>query len=349
MAVVDVTIHLAAAALLGEPPWRWWAAVLVVLQAATLPWRRTAPVPVLVLVAPQWWSVSGLSHLIALYSVARHTPLRLSVPVVALAATTTALTLHPVGGAVEVVAGTAVVHLPPLLLDVVRSERLLALERRRERERQWAGERSLRAVASERARIAQELHGLVTASLEGMAGVARSAHQRFDDDPAAARDALAEVQAGGRGTMIAMRRLLGILRSPDGSGSALAPQPTLAQVTDLVAVARAHGLDVRLRVQGEPRALPDEVGLAAYRVLQESLSRAWQQGWSTGVQVVLAYADRGLRVAVVVGADRRYTRADVAVVREWARLAGGELHIEEDARHRSLEVRFALPERGAAA
>jgi hypothetical protein len=50
VAVVDVTIHLAAAALLVEPPWRWWAAALVVLGQPRLPWRRTAPVPVLVLV-----------------------------------------------------------------------------------------------------------------------------------------------------------------------------------------------------------------------------------------------------------------------------------------------------------
>ena len=91
--------------------------------------------------------------------------------------------------------------------------------------------------------------------------------------PARAALAFAAVEQTGRDALAEIRRLLGVLRREDDE-LALAPQPTLAHVADLVARARAAGLPVELRVEGAAAPLPAGADLTAYRVVQEALAGA---------------------------------------------------------------------------
>jgi signal transduction histidine kinase len=93
------------------------------------------------------------------------------------------------------------------------------------------------------------------------------------EEPQRAREPILSVEETGRQALADMRRLLGILRSEEGMPS-LAPQPGLARLDALLAQARMAGLPVELTVEGERRALPPGVDLAAYRIVQEALTNA---------------------------------------------------------------------------
>ncbi len=95
-----------------------------------------------------------------------------------------------------------------------------------------------------------------------------------------------------------MRRLLGLLRSGD-TRAQLAPQPGLGQLRELVAEARAAGMSVSLTQEGTPGPLPEGAELAAYRVVQESLTNTRKHaGLAAAAAVTLRYAEDGLLVQV---------------------------------------------------
>jgi signal transduction histidine kinase len=206
---------------------------------------------------------------------------------------------------------------------------------RRDAERaRRAVEQAERAVRDERARVMRELQGLVIADLAAIAEQAERADRVLAADavdPGArsdARAALASMTATGRDTLTAMRRLLGMLRTTEPDGER-APQPTLDRLDELVEANRRAGLEVRVTVSGERRALPDDVDLAAYRLLQRVLAGC---GSAVPVRLQVSYADRALRLVA---------RGDVGdgcgiAVREWARMVGGE--VAADVRSSTVEV-----------
>ena len=131
-----------------------------------------------------------------------------------------------------------------------------------------------RAVAEERRRIAREMHDVVAHSVSVMVVQAGGARRILDRDPGRARrggraDRAHRPRGAGRDAPPA-RRAARRARTP----RALAPQPTLAELDALVERARAAGLPVELHVEGERRALPAGLDLAAYRVVQEALTNA---------------------------------------------------------------------------
>jgi signal transduction histidine kinase len=147
-----------------------------------------------------------------------------------------------------------------------------------------------RAVEAERARIASELHDVVTHNVSVMvvqAGAARRVLGSLPgqapgggevhgiDEVQTAVEALLAVEASGRTAMGELRHLLGLLapsgEAPGADDAVLVPQPDLGQVRSLVERVRAAGLPAELVITGA-RALPPGVDLAAYRVVQEALT-----------------------------------------------------------------------------
>ena len=138
-------------------------------------------------------------------------------------------------------------------------------------------ERDLRARSAadaERARIARELHDVIAHSVSVMVIQAGGARIVMGSDPSRAEDSLRSVEQAGREALAEMRRLLGLLDAGTDP-RALAPQPRLADIGDLVARARVAGLATELQVEGDAApAVSPALDLCAYRIVQEALTNA---------------------------------------------------------------------------
>ncbi|MEU3561025.1 sensor histidine kinase [Kitasatospora sp. NPDC006786] len=127
------------------------------------------------------------------------------------------------------------------------------------------------AVTAERLRIAREMHDTVAHSLGIVALQAGAARRVIDRRPERAAQALGEIEAAGRETLAALRRMLVALRRADGEASATLSQG-LADLDRLAGATTAAGVRVEVRRHGEPGPLPPEVDLAAFRIVQESVT-----------------------------------------------------------------------------
>jgi len=154
------------------------------------------------------------------------------------------------------------------------------------------------AAAAERARIARELHDVVAHHVSVMVVQADGAGYALQTDPDRAAAALQAIAGTGRQALTEMRRLLGVLRSADDQ-AALAPVPGLGELRELLDQARAAGLEVAYTLSGVPRDLPEGAELAAYRVVQESLTNTRKHGGlAATAAVALRYEPDGLVVEV---------------------------------------------------
>ena len=201
---------------------------------------------------------------------------------------------------VAVVAGLAAVLLA-VRLGRARREFVRTLEERGwllERERETAARN---AVDVERARIARELHDIVSHNVSVMVVQAGAARRVLDAEPDQAVAALLAVETAGRDTMTELRHLLGVLAPPaDGTEPAdLSPQPGLSRLGPLIDRVAFAGLPVEVRISGEPRPLPSGVDLTAYRIIQEALTNALKHGDGRKAEVTVRYADLYLRVEVL--------------------------------------------------
>jgi signal transduction histidine kinase len=221
-----------------------------------------------------------------------------------------------------------------LLRDRARLARALHVAASEEDDEPWAE----RAVAEERTRIAAELHEVVARALQRMVVDADGAAALVDAEPQRASLAFAAVEQTGRDALAEIRRLLGVLRREDDE-LALAPQPTLAHVADLVRRARAAGLPVELRVDGEPAPLAAGADLTAYRVVQEALTAAAREGAAAGATVVVRYGTDVVEVEVVDDGAARPAPLGIA---ERVALYGGELSTAS-ARDGGQALRARLP------
>ena len=162
----------------------------------------------------------------------------------------------------------------------VRTERLYRaglLQRAEDAER----ERDLRAeqaVAQERARIARDIHDVVSHSLAVVVVQAAGAERVADRQPERAREALGVIAETARGALTEMRAMLQVLRSGDAAGRDGAPSPGLPDIEALVSELSGRGLPVQLSTTGTPYSLGPGRELALYRVAQESLTNALKHG-----------------------------------------------------------------------
>ncbi|MFI8355225.1 sensor histidine kinase [Streptomyces cyaneofuscatus] len=135
----------------------------------------------------------------------------------------------------------------------------------------------VQAVIAERARMARELHDMVANHLSAVA--IHSTAALSIDDPDTSRNALKVIRENSVEGLAEMRRLIGLLRE-GGEDSAPAAAPTLASLDALIEQANTNGAPSGLvcaledtRAAGSA-ALPTPVELAAYRIVQESLTNA---------------------------------------------------------------------------
>ena len=187
-----------------------------------------------------------------------------------------------------------------------RTEVALAAEadqRRREQAR--------RAVLEERSRIARELHDVVAHHMSMVAVQAETAPYRIPDLPEAGKRDFAAIGATAREALTEMRRLLGVLRS-EREVAELTPQPGLADLGELVEVAKGAGLPVHLRVDTGGAQLPAGVELSAYRIVQEALSNAGQHAQAVGSVEVSVVAEAGRLLVSVTDDGRAGAGATVA-------------------------------------
>jgi signal transduction histidine kinase len=204
-----------------------------------------------------------------------------------------------------------------LLRERARLARALRAEASGEGDERWAE----LAVAEERERIAGDLHDVVARALDRMVAEASGADRLVATDPGRAALAFAAVEETGREALTEIRRLLGVLRREDDE-LALAPQPTLAHVADLVRRARAAGLPVELHVAGAPAPLSAGADLTAYRVVQEALAGAVREGAAASATVVVRYGEAVVDLEV---ADDGAARPAPMGIEERVALYGGEL------------------------
>lgn len=153
------------------------------------------------------------------------------------------------------------------------------------------------AVAEERARMARELHDVVAHAVSVMVLQVGAVRHRMPASAAADREALGNVEQAGRTALAEMRALLGALRE-DGDRLELTPHPALDDLERLATDVRAAGLDVQLRVEGEPVDVPRALQLSAYRIVQEGLTNALRYAAGSRVDVTVDYAGSDLRIEV---------------------------------------------------
>jgi signal transduction histidine kinase len=150
-----------------------------------------------------------------------------------------------------------------------------------------------RALAAERARIAGELHDVVTHNVSVMVVQAGAARRVLAASPGEATAALLAVEASGRTAMIELQHLLGLLSPVDGmqprGEEPLRPQPGLDRLRPLIDRVAAAGLPAELTVSGRPRALSPGLDLAAYRVVQEALTNVMKHAGQARTAVRLDY------------------------------------------------------------
>jgi signal transduction histidine kinase len=220
-----------------------------------------------------------------------------------------------------------------VLGEVARTRRayLAALEERAARLERERDEHARRAIEEERMRIARELHDVVAHTLTTINVRAAAAAERLG--PGEPRTALEKIEQASHDAIGELRAILGVLRDPDGSEAPRAPVPGVENIAELVRRTRDGGVDVGLEVSGErPPHLSDAVSLAAYRIVQESLTNAQRHAPRAAVRVCLDYDASRLSIAVENDAaappagNGATPGIGIAGMRERATAIGGTLH-----------------------
>ncbi|MEV4038400.1 sensor histidine kinase [Streptomyces umbrinus] len=160
-----------------------------------------------------------------------------------------------------------------------------------------------RAVEEERARIAAELHDVVTHNVSVMVIQAGAARKVMDTAPERSKEALLAVEAGGRAAMSELRHVMGLLAAPDtgrpdSPADGLEPQPGLGHLDALIERVRAAGTPVAIAVSLPPEPLPPGVDLAAYRVVQEALTNTIKHAPGAEASVTIGHTDDCLEIEV---------------------------------------------------
>jgi signal transduction histidine kinase len=288
---------------------------MLLLQAVLvipLWWRRSAPLAAFYAVAAvfiaQWAAGillrADVALLVALYSLVLHGRLRRlpwAVPALVVALV---LVVVRLAGAVSVwdlmffltTVGTAAAALGFAVR--VRRAQLAALRDRAVRLEIERDQRSKLAAATERTRVAREMHDIVGHSLSVIITLADGGAYAADATPDRSKQALQLIGDTGRRSLGELRRMLGLLREQTDEPK-LHPQPGIADIDPLCRRIRAAGPQVEYQSAGALDALDLGVQLAAYRIVQEALTNTLKHaGPQTRVHLALRIDGTRLRILV---------------------------------------------------
>jgi signal transduction histidine kinase len=328
-------------------------AVVLVAMTVAIAWRRRAPVGVVlvevagvVLLPKSLGWPEGVAVLIAAYSAALHSDSRGLVLALLLFA---AAWLLAFGGGATIPRGLVPFLLlaPAWLAGNAMRVHELRVEASAARANRLEHERDA-AVAAERARIARELHDVVTHSVSVMVLQTGAAREIMTKDESRSRALLESVEASGRQALEELRRMLGLLSGDDGDAP-LAPQPDLTQIPFLIDQVRQTGADVELCVEGAPREVSGGAAVAAYRIVQEALTNVLKHADGAPSRVVLRWARGALELEIVDdGPPHDDAAADipagrgVAGMRDRAAMYGGTFEAHPGPDH-GYVVRARIP------
>ena len=322
------------------------AVVLAAITGGALALRRSAPLAVLattlvaaVAIVAIGEAPSGVSVLIALYTTAamceRSVSLAALAPTVVVAmalsvatADTQDRTTSALGGAIAAAALTVGIWGLGAYAQA-RRRYTHALEQRAADLKREREQLARIAVHEERASIARELHDIVAHSVSVMLVGVRGARDVLRTSPEVADDTLARVETSGEQSLAELRRILALLRAPERNTESR-PQPSLAELDDLVSAYCDSGLQVRLEVIGRPQPLPGGVELSVYRIVQEALTNVLKHSHATRVTVTLSFRASRLELEVVDDGttpepDHGGSGHGIVGMRERVALLGGEL------------------------
>jgi signal transduction histidine kinase len=344
--VVVGSIAVVGALVRADPSSRALAVGLAAAASGVLVFRRRAPMLTLALSAGLVLALFAVDHAAGAIAVVAPAAALYSLAlvrgrghvVVGAAAAAVAVILADLffaGGhthtlTLQMLGHAALVAVPVLAAEALRNhranmrlltERLELAERTREQEAQ-------RRAEQERLHIARELHDVVAHTLTTInvqAGVARHLLAR---QPEQAENALAVIEGASRDALQELRAILGVLREPGDEQPPLEPAPDLSTVETLVERA-GEGGDVRLHVLGErPDRVPQAVQLAAYRIVQESLTNSRRHAPGAPAEVTIAFDREHLRLTIAndaVGDGRGPAGTGIVGMRERAAALGGTL------------------------
>lgn len=287
---------------------------LVLAQTLPLAARRRWPAGCLVAVAAAFavhqamgfaTTFGSMGLYLALYSAGAHqVRFRLGLAGVATAGyVVLAFVLHRLGSPQDAMAYLAF-YLALAAVRLVGS----GVRRRRAEEAERRRLAAELATAAERARIARELHDVVTHHVTAMVVQADAAQFLIASAPERATTGMASVSDTGRRALTELRYLLGVLEATGESATTDVPGregsshgsrgPALGRVGDLVEQARRSGQPVEFSERGERRPRSVDVELAAYRVVQEALTNAMKYATGQPTRVVVRHGEERVEIGV---------------------------------------------------
>jgi signal transduction histidine kinase len=294
----------------------WLALTLVVVQGVPLAWRRSWPVPVLIVIAGvrvaydqigfgfapfplgpaiafytvidqcgpllRWLSVAGAAIGITISEAAAGHNL----PYDAIFQATVFLTVWAAG-----------------VLSRTTRANLQAAQSRADRAEAELDRQAALAAERERTRIARELHDVVAHHVSLIAVQAEAAQSLLPGQPDRARTSVEIIGDVARQALTELRRLLGVLRGPSERAET-SPSASLGDLSEVLDQVRGAGLSVNLEVVGTPGPLSPGVDLTAYRIVQEALTNSVRHSRATQASVRLSYEPGYVTVSITDSGQR---------------------------------------------
>ena len=326
----------------GLPPVTWWSYGFAVLAAAALVWRRRRPLAVLVVCVLAGWVdtvLGGIGQpvpwagLVAGYTVAARAP---------------AWQHWVMHGLAVILVPTGLLGTEPQLRDHLLGlvgylamygwGRLSAAHRDRTgalRDRAVAVERAMEAEArqaagAERARIARDMHNVLSHTIELVAVQAEAGPATMRSDPARAEASFDAIARTARRSMNQLRRMSGVLAEDAAAGSGHRTGAGPADLSELISHVESTGSRVELVESGVPVPVPDDVRLTVHRIVRAALGEIVNHVDARDATVALDWGTTELTVSITDdgGAKRTRPRPDsggrgVALMRKWAAEHGG--------------------------